>query len=196
MSFRKVLDVIFGVLDKAEVRPKVPEEDKAASLHLLIEEQRRDYDYLLRIYERAGAKENVLLTAAFGIIAYLYYGNGAAAGQTVKQATKATIAERLFFPQEDYGRVIYIIAAGFFIYGLFKLMFNVFGGNNWETAYESAKNDFTYKRIETLVYTKERYDKIKVTNLASYTDRRKDLKFCFYTILISAIILIVIKTLN
>ncbi len=74
------------------------------SLQLVIDEQRRDYDYLLRIYERAGAKENALLAATFGVIAYLYY--------TAPVGSKTGIAQRLFVPTEDYGKVIYFIAAG------------------------------------------------------------------------------------
>lgn len=160
---------------------------KEEGLKAIVEEQRRDYDYLLRIYDRAGAKENVLLTAIFGIIAYLYYAGPEGAHG---------IKERLFIPQEEYGVVIYVIAAGFFVYGLFKLMFNVFGDNPWETAYESSKTDHTYDSEKTLLYVKKRYDTIKKTNLKSYNIRRKDLRFCFYTILVSAIILIVIKTLQ
>jgi hypothetical protein len=128
-----------------------------ATYRMVIEEQRRDYDYLLRIYERAGSKENVLLTATFGIIAYLYYN--APAG------SKHTIAERLFVPQQDYGKVIYIIAASFFILGLFRLIFNVFGDNPWETAYETKKPTYDDKSLRTLKYVKKRYDKVKTTNL-------------------------------
>jgi hypothetical protein len=162
--------------------------DSTDSLKTIVEEQRRDYDYLLRIYERAGAKENVLLTATFGILAYLYY--------TGPDGETTSIAQRLFVPTEDYGLVIYVIAAAFFVYGLFKLMFNVFGGNVWETAYESTKTDHRDDSTETLRYFKKRYDKCHTTNLNSYQKRIKDLRFCFYCILLSAIILIVIKTLK
>lgn len=158
------------------------------SLKTIVEEQRRDYDYLLRIYERAGAKENVLLTATFGILAYLYY--------TGPDGEATGIVQRLFVPQEDYGLVIYMIAAAFFIYGLFRLMFNVFGGNQWETAYESNKANYDSDSVKTLRYFKKRYDQCHKTNLASYKRRTRDLRFCFYCILLSAIILIVIKTLK
>lgn len=153
-------------------------------MQVIVEEQRRDYDYLLKIYDRAGAKENVLLTATFGIIAYLYYS---------PPDGNTGIVQRLFVPQEDYGVVIYIIAAGFFIFALFKLMLNVFGDNKWETAYESAKNEYAGDQLQ---YVKNRYDACHTTNLESYNKRKRDLRFCFYCILVSAIILIVIKTLK
>jgi len=157
-------------------------------LNLIIEEQRRDYDYLLKIYERAGAKENVLLTAAFAILAYLYY--------TPPIEGKVGIVERLFVPMQDYGLVIYVIAAGFFFFGLFKLMLNVFGDNVWETAYETNKADYPSDKYATAKYVKERYDTAHKINLNSYIKRKINLRLCFYCILISAIILIVIKTLK
>lgn len=162
--------------------------NKQDSLKFIIQEQHRDYDYLLRIYERAGAKENVLLTATFGIVAYLYY--------IAPTQGKLSIVQRLSIPSQDYGKVIYIMAAAFFVAALLKLVLNVFGNNLWMTAYETDKNDYTYKQTETLEYTKGRYDKCHEYNLKSYMKRKTDLSLCFYTILISATILIVIKTLK
>lgn len=159
------------------------------ALKLIITEQKRDHDYLLHIYNRLRATEGLLLTATFGILAYLYYNSPI--------ATKTSISERLFMPDEDYGKVIYLMAAGFFIYGLFKLMFNVFGYNPWMTAYEAPKTDYTYnKPLEILKYIRKRYDECLEFNSKKYSKRRTDLNFLFYCTLISAIILIVIKTLN
>lgn len=158
------------------------------SLKIIIEEQRRDYDYLLHIYNRMRATESILLTATFGVLAYLYY--------SAPIATKLPISQRLFLPAEDYGRFIYFAAASFFAYGLLKLMLNVFGDNPWETTYEIPKNDYSNKPIETLTYIKKRHDECIEVNGAAYEKRRKELKFLFYCILISAIILIAIKTLN
>lgn len=158
------------------------------SLKLIIDEQRRDYDYLRHIYDRLRSTESILLTAAFGIIAYLYY--------TAPAGSKTSIAQRLFVPTEDYGKVIYFMAAGFFIFGIFKLIFNVFGNNPWQTAYETPKTDYSYKHIDTLRYVKKRYDECFEYNSVAYIKRKKELVFLFYSILISAIILIVIKTLK
>jgi len=157
-------------------------------VNLIIVEQHRDYDYLLKIYERAGAKENVLLTAAFAILAYLYY--------TPPIEGRVGIIERLFVPMQDYGLIIYVIAAGFFFFGLFKLMLSVFGDNVWETAYETSKADYPVDKYGTAKYVKTRYDIAHKINLGSYLKRKANLQLCFYCILISAIILIVIKTLK
>lgn len=163
--------------------------EKIASLSAIIDEQHRDYNYLLHIYNRTRATENVLLTASFGVIAYLYYGisNGNA---------KESIAQRFFFPQQDYGKVIYVIAASFFAYAVLKLILTVFGNNPWETAYETPKNDYTHRHVDTLEYIKKRYDDCWKTNSKNYMERKKELVFLFYSILLSAIILIVIKTLK
>jgi len=163
-------------------------ENSSDNLQLIIEEQRRDYDYLLKIFERAGAKENVLLTATFAILAYLYY--------TPPLEGKVGIMERLFVPTQDYGVVIYVIAACFFFFGLFKLMLSVFGDSVWETAYETYKVDYSNHSRGVAKYIKERYDVAHAINLNSYIKRKMNLRLCFYCILISAIILIVIKTLK
>lgn len=157
------------------------------SYELIITEQHRDNDYMQKIYERAGSKENVLLAATFGIIAYLY---------STPSGKGSGIIDRLSIPREDYGLVIYVIAAAFFLYGFFKLMFNVFGDNSWSTAYESNKQSYSNNPAKTAKYIKSRYDTIHSTNLASHIKRKRDLKICFFCILISAIILIVIKTLG
>lgn len=174
-------------MSEGENKTQLNEDDKA--LHLIIEEQRRDYDYLLKIYDRAGAKENVLLAAGYGIVAYLY-SNGPTDGKS------AGIIGRLFVPAQDYGLVIYVIAASFFTYGLFKLTLNVFGDSEWETAYETAKKSYSKDSYSVATYVKKRYDIAHKINLESYIKRKRDLKLCFYCILISAIILIVIKTLK
>jgi hypothetical protein len=162
--------------------------EKIESLKLIVEEQRIDYSYLLHIYNRTRATENILLTAAFGIIAYLYH--------PTSDGSRTSIAERLFLPAEDYGRVIYFIAAAFFFYAVLKLTLTVFGDNPWETAYETPKDNYTHRHVDTLEYVKERYDTCQKINSKNYMDRKKQLVFLFYCILLSAIILIVIKTLK
>lgn len=191
-SVNKLLDLFVKAatlfMAGSSQQPPANAKEEVESLKLLIEEQRRDYDYLQSIYDRTRATEGVLLTAAFGIVAYLYY-NAPLGG-------KISIAERLFIPAEDYGKVIYFIAAGFFVYGLFKLMLTVFGNNPWMTAYESAKTNYSYDHLETLRYIKERYEACHQFNGDKYAKRKKELVFLFYCILVSAIILIVIKTLK
>lgn len=170
---------------------KQKQEQEAVAI--LVEEQKRDYDYLLHIYNRMRATEGLLLTAAFGIVAYLYYG--------ASDGDKLGIAERLFVPAQDYGKVIYFMAAAFFLYGILKLMMNVFGKNPWMTAYEQQRRDsiFTPQDVtplEVTKYVRDRYDECLVYNGDKYNKRKNDLGFLFYCILVSAIILIVIKTLG
>jgi hypothetical protein len=162
--------------------------DGSDVLKVIISEQHRDYDYLLHIYNRMKATEGLLLTAAFGALTYLYYGS--------PDGAKSTIAKRLFIPAEDYGKVIYLIAAGFFLYGTIKLMLNTFGYNPWMTAYEMPKTDYQNNQEAVLQYYKKRYDECLKFNGDNYSHRKKELIFLFYCVLISAILLVVIKTLT
>lgn len=88
------------------------------------------------------------------------------------------------------------MAAAAFVFGLMKLILNVFGNNPWQTAYETSKNDYDYNEVERLKYVKRRYDECHTFNMKSYLKRKNDLTLCFYCILISATILIVLKTLR
>lgn len=165
-----------------------PSDNELISLKLIVEEQKRDSDYLLHIFDRLRAAESVLLAATFATLAYLYYS---APGEG-----KVNFFDRLFVPGEDYGKVIYFMAAGFFLYGLFKLMLNVFGKNPWSTAYEPEKTDYGKTPLETVQYIKARYDTCTEFNGGHYNRRRNELTFLFFCILTSAIILVVVKTLN
>lgn len=157
------------------------------STMMVVVEQKRDYDYLLHIYNRLRATEGLLLTASFGIIVYLYNGGPNDGG----------IIERLSIPDQDYGRIIYFAAVSFFAYGVFKLMKSVFGNNPWMTAYQREKVDYRYSnKLHTIKYVKKRYEECFDYNFSKYNNRRDELLFLFYSILISAIILIVIKTLG
>jgi hypothetical protein len=169
-------------------RSTAADKEKSESLLLIIEEQKRDYDYLLHIFNRLRATEGLLLTAGFGIVAYLY-GSGAS-------GRSSELLQRLFFPAEQYGQVIYLIAMGFFAYAMYELMSKVFGKNHWMTAYDSSKDSYTYKALDTLIYIKQRYDECGVHNGKRYFERKDGLSSLFYRILVSAIILIVIKTLG
>ncbi len=163
--------------------------EKQESLKVIIAEQKQDLDYLLHIYNRARAIEGLLLTATFGILGYLY-SNPKNFGE------KTSISERVFLPHEDYGKVIYFIAVAFFAYSLIKLTLLVFGKHPWMTSYEIPKDNYANSLNETLEYYKNRNDKCLEYNGDKYYKRKETLNFLFYSILISAIILIVIKTLN
>jgi len=185
---KSVIELLTDLFNTYKGKHIVSKEDRTKSLELIVVEQRRDYDYLVHIYNRTRATEGLLLTAVFGVVAYLYY--------KAPVGSRTSIVDRLFIPHEDYGKVIYFIAAGFFVYGIFKLMLTVFGYNPWKTAYEREKTDYSYNQMKTLEYVKKRYDVCLEFNGRKYAERKKELIFLFYCILISAIILIVIKTLN
>lgn len=163
-------------------------QEKIEALNLIIDAQKEDYNYLLHIFNRMRATEGLLLTAGFGIAAYLYSSG--------PSGTSANLIERLFFPTEDYGQIIYLIAMAFFAYGMYELMSKVFGKNHWMTVYESVKDNYSFRHLDTLEYFKQRYDKCSEHNAKRYFERKEGLSSLFYRVLVSAIILIVIKTLG
>jgi hypothetical protein len=186
---KKVVEAITTINTALPAESEISDEEKIESLKLIIEEQKQDCSYLLHIYNRMRAAEGLLLTATFGIVAYLYHRSD---GQT----SKTSIADRLFFPHEDYGKIIYLMAAAFFIYGLVRLMLRVFGKQPWMTTYEIPKDNYSYKTLDVLEYYKKRHDECLNFNGEKYYKRKEELNFLFYSILVSAIILIVIKTLT
>jgi hypothetical protein len=166
--------------------------DEAESLKIIISEQKNDSDYLLHIYDRMRATEALLLTAGFGVLIYMYYR----IPESVENGLQLTFSQRIAFPDQDYGRVIYVLAAIFFFSAVIKLMFNVCGYNPWETTYEREKTDYTTKSLNVLRYYKKRYDHCIEKNGKQYGKRKRELSWLFFCLLISAIILIVIKTLK
>lgn len=166
--------------------------DEIESLKTIIEEQKNDINYLLHIYDRMRATEALLLTAGFGVLVYMYYR----IPENVANGLERTFAQRIAFPDQDYGRVIYVLAAAFFFYALIKLMLNVCGYNPWETTYEREKTNYTKKQLKVLKYYKKRYDHCIEQNGKQYGKRKKELVWLFFCLVTSAIILIVIKTLK
>lgn len=164
-------------------------QEKEASLRIILDEQRRDSDYLLHIFDRLRATESILLTVGYGILSFLYY--------SVATSTEDELFKRFFIPEEDYGKVIYFIAAAFFFYGLIKLTLTLFGKNYWQTAYEDSKTDYNHEStVSVLEYYKKRYDDCTAFNGKRYNKRKDNLTFLFFCILVSGIILIVIKTMQ
>jgi hypothetical protein len=161
--------------------------NKNESLDVIIKEQHRDQDYLLHIYNRMRTGQNILLIASFGVLTYLTSSLG--------DQTKSLV-ERFFWPSEDYGRVIYILAAGFFVFGIIKLMIDVFGKHPWTTSYVADKDGYSHDPVETKEYFKARNDEVTKANGKSYFRHRDELTYLFYSITVSAIILIAMKTLG
>lgn len=66
-------------------------EEKIRSLELAVVEQRRDYDVLEKLYERAKVKNITFLAAGLTLLAFLY--------STVPDG-RASFAHKLFLPKE------------------------------------------------------------------------------------------------
>jgi hypothetical protein len=157
------------------------------SLDIILTEQRRDQDYLLHIYNRMRAGQNILLAAAIGVLTYLSSG---------LVSKDELLSEKFFFPDQDYGKVIYVLAAGFFLFGIIKLMINVFGVHPWTTSYDEDQKEYNEDSETVKLYFIKKNDEASGKNGHSYFKHRAELTYLFYSITISAIILLVIKTLG
>lgn len=158
--------------------------DRTSILELAIEEQRRDYDTLDKMYETARAKNITFLAAAFALLGFLY--------ATVPENAK-TLKDKLFIPDEAYGVVIYAIGLALFLSAIACLLIAL-ESKNWSTAYENEQDDSVEKDYEYyLKYMRKRYLKCSTNNTSSYRKKQFWLDLCYKPLLAGAIILVVIK---
>lgn len=154
-------------------------------LEKVIEEQRRDYDFLENAYVRVNTKVITFLAASLGLLGYLYVSDG----------TAKSLQEKMFIPTAPYGIVIYAVALGLFIAGIAALLYALRPGK-WSTAYEMDYTDCNnYDSYEHyLEYLKRRYDKCSLINCATYNKKQNVLNFAFVPLLLGGILLLVLKT--
>ncbi len=165
----------------------IPNTNDIASLELLVEEQRIDYQSLASMYESARVKNLAFLGAIFGVLVYLY-GN---------VDPKLDLRDKLFLPDQYYGIAIYICAFGSLIFALAALIMAL-KGRRWQTAYEdyhlSYISEHTHK--EYLMHLSKKYQTMSKSNASSYNAKQSLIELAVLPMLIGAIILLLLKTLN
>lgn len=184
MALPKNVTELISELHKAYKTSKAEDkEDKIKSLELEIEEQRRDYDSLDKMYESARAKNYTLLAAAFTLLGFLY-------GTSPQEHT---LRLKLFIPKESYGVVVYAVAASLFLFALILLLFAT-KANKWSTAYDNNQEDSVKSTYEGyLKYMKKRYLYCSGVNGNSYSRKQFLLDMSYMPLLVGGILLVVLK---
>lgn len=151
-----------------------------------VEEQRRDYDVLARLFERTETKTYTLLAAAFALLTYLY------SSVAEKQAS---FADRLFIPDELYGVVIYFGALLVFLGSIAILLYAIKVPYKVATAFDNEQEDEKLEDYETyLQYMKKRYLRASGINLKAYQRKHSLYNLAFLPLVLSGILLLSIKT--
>lgn len=158
-------------------------DERIAVLKVEIEEQRRDFDFLERLAERAGLKNITYLTASLVLLGYLYTGN-----------EQTNLRTKLFIPNEPYGVIIYALAFLLFISAIAMLLMAL-KPRTWFTAYDNDQEDILTEDEERyLKYMKKRYVVCSKNNAASYGKKQALLEMSFPPLVLGGILLLLLKT--
>lgn len=158
------------------------EENQIKILELKIEEQRKDFDVALSFYEQAKVKNITFLASALGLLAYLYANPG-----------EESLRDKLFIPSEPYGIIIYGVSFIVFMSSIIMLLIAL-KPLNWSTAYVNGQYGDEGDYLTYLKYINGRYESTSKTNGDSYNKKQTLLDISFIPLLISATILLLLKT--
>lgn len=159
--------------------------DRIKTLELRLDEQRRDHDCIERLYESAKIRVITYLAAGLALLGYLY-------ASVPTSAT--TLKDKLFFPNEPYGAIIYALALAIYMFGLVTLLVAL-RPMNWSTAYDNEQEDILMQDYETyLNYMSKRYLRASRINGKSYSNKQHMLNLAFPSIVLGAILLLLLKT--
>lgn len=162
---------------------KKDKRDIIRSLELALDEQRRDFDYLDRLYERAKIKNITFLAAAFALLAYVYTGNN-----------PLSLRTRLFIPEQVYGIVLYIIGLSLFLTAIIMLL-SALRPQLISTAYDNNQESILLQDYEQyLQYMSRRYLLASKINGQAYARLQNLLNLSFMPLVGGGILLLLLKT--
>lgn len=146
-------------------------------LRIALEEQRREYDELTAMKNAVAVKTLTLTGAGLALLTYLYGGGN------------------LFFPQELYGRVFYIVGALLTVGSVSVLLFATKPTGKWELPPQDVDLEELTEddEREYLEYMKRRYLTCWNLNSKYYNMKQRLMNMSFYPLVFGAIILVVIK---
>jgi hypothetical protein len=159
--------------------------DKKA-LKLYIEEQRRYHDELTTAYTSVRTKMVTYIGAGLAFLAFLYAG--------ALDTTKTTL-ERLFIPDELYGKVFYVFGLFLVLYALGKLIHGSRPNGVWTVAVDSKDVSAIENMSEEgyLIKLKNGYEDARKDNIVQYNYHHSSFKDAFHPLILGAIILIVLR---
>lgn len=149
-------------------------------LIITIDELRRTLDWLDNAYHRVKTKTLTFIGAGLAVLTFLY-ATGAESGD-------------VFFPDEAYGRIFYLIGLGFVISSMIMLFVSMLP-RRWEFTIDRGDlRDMNFEdKLHYLQYVKDNYLLAYETNLKTYEANHRILNLSFYPLVSGAIMLIVLK---
>ncbi len=159
--------------------------DKKA-IKLYIEEQRLYHNELTSANIAVRNKTVTYIGATLALLAFLYAG---------ALNTDKTTLQRLFIPEELYGKIFYFFGLFLVLYALGKLIHGSRPNGVWTVAVESkdAKLVENMSEEDYLVKLKDDYENTRADNIQQYNSHHTAFKDAFYPLLLGAIILIVLR---
>ncbi|HEV2402854.1 MAG TPA: hypothetical protein VGS08_01495 [Candidatus Saccharimonadales bacterium] len=156
------------------------------TIKLYIEEQRRYHDELTLANITARAKIITYTGAVLALLAFLYVG---------ALDSRKTVAQKLFIPQQLYGKLFYYFGLFAVLYALGKLIHGSRPSGIWTVAVESkdVSTVETMSEESYLIKLKNDYEVARKSNIQQYDRRQTALGDSFYPMLMGAIILIVLR---
>jgi hypothetical protein len=159
--------------------------DKETLKHY-IQEQRRYHDELTSSYQSLRTKIITYIGAVLALFAFLYAG--------ALDAAKTT-QQRLFIPNELYGKIFYYFGLFLVLYALGKLVHGARPNGSWGVAMDSndARVIESMTEEEYLIKLKDDHEKMRRYNLDQHEQKLVAIKDSFYPLLLGAIILIALR---
>lgn len=156
------------------------------TLRLYIHEQSRFHDELTSSSNGAKTKIATYIGTILALFAFLYAG--------ALDPTK-TVLQRLFIPDELYGKIFYAIGLFFLLFALGKLIHGARPNGFWSVGYQSSDLIDVESMSETdyLIKLKNNNDEARASNIDQYNKKFVALKDAFFPMLIGAIIMIVLR---
>lgn len=156
------------------------------ALKAYIKEQQRFHDELTSSFHKISTKITTYIGATLALLVFLY--------SRALDDTKPTL-ERLFIPDELYGKLFYFLGLFLVLYALMRLVHGSRPGGTWSVAYSSADLNAieTTSNEDYLVKLKNDYNDARVENLKEHTKKYEALRDAFYPLLLGATIMIVLR---
>jgi hypothetical protein len=159
--------------------------DKEA-LKTYIHEQQRFHDELTGSFHKIGTKIITYIGATLALLVFLYSG--------ALDSAKPTL-DRLFIPDELYGKLFYFLGLFLVLYALTRLIHGSRPGGHWTVACNSSDLTTVESMTDTeyLVKLKNDYDEARIANAKEHTKKYEALRDAFYPLLLGATIMIVLR---
>ncbi len=156
------------------------------TLRIYINEQRHFHDELTTANLSLKNKIATYIGAILAFMAFLYVG---------ALDESKTVLERLFIPDELYGKIFYAAGLLFLLMALGKLINGSRPNGTWSVGYESSDINSIeiMKEEDYLIKLKNDNDNARKSNILQYNSKFTSLKDSFYPMLLGATIMIVIR---